>query len=139
MPTFNPSTGYYKPGMRPLISIAGTPILDPWEYNATTSTVVDSGRNVRGEMIGAIIRDSMCKIEAVWQYIPADEWSKILKLFNESLGGHFINDVTFYNQDTNDWETRKLYVSDKTAKLFLRNKNGDVRGFTGARIALIEV
>lgn len=138
MPTLNPSTGFYKPNMRPLITIAGTPILDPWEYNATTSTIVDSGRNVKGEFIGAVIRSTVSKVEANWQYISAEEWSKILKLFEPGYGGKFINEVTFYNQITNDWETKNLYISDRTSGIFLRRANGTVRGYKQARIALIE-
>lgn len=129
-----------KSSMRPLVTVAGTPIYpDPWTYNATTSTIVDSARNVEGKMIGAIIRDSIAKIEMTWQYISAEDWANILKLFNESLGGHFINDVTFYNQDLNDWETREFYVSDKTAQIFLRRDDGSIRGYTNPRIALIQV
>lgn len=133
------SSGWYKDNMRPMVTIGNTPILDPWEYNATTSTIVDSARNVKGKMIGAVIRDDVAKIECTWQYIPAEEWSKIIKLFSTKHGGSFINNVTFYNQDTNDWETRECYVSDRTAKVFLRRADGSIRGYQNARIALVEV
>lgn len=132
MPKFNPN-------MRPLVTIAGTPIPDPSTYNATTSTVVDSARNVQGKMVGSVIRDSMAKIECTWRYLSAEDWSYVLKLFNMSLGGNFFNSVTFYNQDTNDWETRDFYISDKTAGMFLRRDDGTVRGWTDCRIALIEI
>ena len=125
--------------MRALVSIAGHDIPDPSEYNATTSTVVDSARNVQGVMIGAVIRDSMAKIECTWKYLDAAKWAEVLSLFNVSLGGSFINEVTFFNQDTNDWQSRKMYVSDKTAGMYYRDNEGNVRGFTGCRIALIEV
>lgn len=56
-------------------------------------------------------------------------------------GGAFTNPVTFFNQDTNDWETREMYVSDKTAGMFFRNLDGtgEVKGFKECRIALVEV
>lgn len=104
--------------MRALVSIAGHDIPDPSVYNATTSTIVDNGRNAEGKLVGAVIRDSMAKIECSWKYLPAATWAEILSLFNVSLGGSFTNPVTFFNQDTNDWETREMYVSDKTAECF---------------------
>lgn len=126
--------------MRPLVTIAGTPIPEPSEYNATTSTFVDSGRNVEGKVIGSVIRGNVAKVELTWKFITAEKWSEILKLFEAEYGGSYFNPVTFYNQVTNDWETREMYVSgDRTAGLFLRRPDGSIRGYTGARIALIEV
>ena len=126
--------------MTALVSINGHAIPDPSVYNATTATVVDSGRNAEGRMIGAVVRDSMAKIECTWKYLPAGKWAEILRLFNVSLGGSFINSVTFYNQDTADWETREMYVSDKTAGMYYRHPETDeIRGFTQCRLALVEV
>ena len=127
-----------RPDFRPLVSIAGQPIADPSEFNSTTSTVVDSARNVQGIMVGAVIRDSLAKIELKYRFLSAKDWSDLLKMFNESQGGHFINDVTFYNQDTAKWETRQMYISDKTSGMWLRSDNGDVIGWKDCRIALIE-
>lgn len=121
--------------MRALVTVAGTPIPDPSEYNATTSTIVDSARNVEGKMVGAVVRQSVRKIEMTWKYISSEDWAMIMGLFN----ANFINDTTFYNQDTNDWETMECYVSDRTAGIFLRRADGSIRGYTNARIALIEV
>lgn len=125
--------------MRPLVTIGSYSMPDPSEYAATTSTVVDSARNVQGRMVGSVIRDSMAKIECTWKFISAEKWAQLLKQFNISLGGQFFNQVTFFNQDINGWETREMYVSDKTANLFLRRPDGTVKGYVDARIALIEV
>lgn len=125
--------------MRPLVTVGGKAIPEPSTYSATTATTVDAGRNVKGVFVGAIIREDTAKIELTWKYISAENWSMISKLFQSKFGGSFINSVTFYNQDTNDWETREMYVSDRTAKLFLRNEDNTMRGYTDARIALIEV
>lgn len=125
--------------MRPLVSIAGVDIPDPSEYNATTSTTVDSARNVQGMFVGSVVREDMAKVEMTWKFISADKWSKILKLFSKKHGGNFINSVTFFNQDTNGWETRQMYVSDRTSSIFLRNGDGTIKGYVNPRIALIEV
>lgn len=125
--------------MRPLVTIAGHPIPDSSDYNATSSDVVDSGRNTQAEWVGSVVREDMAKAEMVWKYISAEDWSYILKLFISKYGGSFVNEVTFFSQTTNDWETRKMYPSDRTAGMFLRRADGSVRGYLGARLALIEV
>lgn len=124
--------------MRPMVTIAGKAIPDPSTYNGTTSTLVDSGRNAEGKFIGSVIRDDVGKVEMTWKYISAEDWADILRLFSRAKGGSFVNSVTFYCQDTNNWETRDLYVSDRTAGVFLRRDDGSIRGYTGARLALIE-
>ena len=40
--------------MRALVSIAGHDIPDPSVYNATTSTIVDNGRNAEGKLCGDV-------------------------------------------------------------------------------------
>lgn len=125
--------------MRPLVTVGTFEVPEPSKYSATTSTVVDSARNAEAVTIGAVIRDSIAKVEMSWNFISAENWANTLSQFNQSLGGQFYNSVTFFNQDTNAWETRTMYVSDRTADIFLRREDGSIRGYTGARIALVEV
>lgn len=124
----------------PLVMVAGVRLPDPSEYNATTSTVVDSARNVEGRMVGAVVRDDIAKVECVWKFLPIKEWSTIGKLFKNSAGGSFINTVTFFDETEGAYVTRQMYVSDRTAGAYYRDKNtGMIRGWTNCRLALIEV
>lgn len=125
--------------MRPLVKIGSFDVPEPSTYSSTTATVVDSARNAQGVQIGAVIRDGVAKIDCGWKFISAKDWASLLAQFDMKRGGSFYNNVTFFNQDTNDWETREMYVSDRTASIFLRDKLGNIRGYTGARLALIEV
>lgn len=125
--------------MRPMVSIGTFNVPEPSTYSSTTATVVDSSRNAKGVQIGAVIRDGVAKIDMGWKFISAEDWASLLKKFDMKHGGSFYNNVTFFNQDTNDWETREMYVSDRTASVFLRRPDGSIRGYTGARIALVEV
>lgn len=125
--------------MRALISIAGHDIPSPSKYAGTTSTVVDSGRNVKGYWVGSVIRDDMAKVECSWNFISAQDWSDILKLFSSKSGGSFVNSVTFFCQDTNDWETREMYINDRKSNIFKRRKDGSIVGYLNASLALIEV
>ena len=125
--------------MRSLVEVNGFSIPDPSEYSGTTATLVDSARNAEGIVVGAVIREDVSKVEMKWNFIAADTWAYILQQFSTTSGGQFYNNVTFFNQDTNGWTTRKMYVSDRTASIYVRNPDGSIKGYTDARIALIEV
>lgn len=125
--------------MRALVSIAGHDLPEPSTYSGTTSTVVDSGRNTEGVVVGAVIRDDIGKVEMTWRFITVQDWANVLKLFSIKQGGSFVNSVTFFCQDTGDWETRQMYVNDRKANIFMRNPDGSVKGYTDASLNLIEV
>lgn len=122
--------------MAALVSIGGFDFPEPSAYNATTSTIVDSGRNVQGKVVGAVVRHDVAKIELSWKYLTAYQWSQILSLFTNS----FYNEVTFLNQATNSYTTRTMYVGDRSAGMWRRNpQTEEVMGYTGASLSLIEV
>lgn len=119
-----------------LVSIGGFDFPEPSTYNATTSTIVDSARNVSGYVVGSIIRPDVAKIELTWRYLTAQQWADILSLFTRS----FYNDVTFLNQTTNGEDTRTMYVSDRNAGMWRRDpQTGDVMGYTNCSLSLVEV
>ena len=122
--------------MAALVSIGGFDFPEPSTYNATTSTIVDAGRNVQGRVVGAVVRNDVAKIELSWKYLTAYQWAQILSLFTSS----FYNEVTFLNQATNEYTTRTMYVGDRSAGIFRRHpQTGVVMGYTGASLSLIEV
>lgn len=122
--------------MDALVSIGGFNFPEPSTYNATTSTIVDSGRNVQGKVVGAVIRHDVAKIELSWKYLTAYQWSQILSLFHNS----FYNEVRFLNQVTNQYDTRTMYVGDRNAGMWRRDpETGAVMGYTGASLSLVEV
>ena len=122
--------------MDALVSIGGFDFPEPSTYNATTSTIVDSARNVSGYVIGSVIRPNVAKIELTWRYLTAQQWSNILSLFTNS----FYNNVTFLNLKTNSYTTRTMYVSDRTGGMWRRNpESGEVMGYTECSLSLVEV
>lgn len=122
--------------MAALVSIGGFEFPEPATYNATTSTIVDSARNVSGRVVGSVVRIDVAKVELTWKYLTAQQWATILSLFATS----FYNDVTFYNQVTAGYTTRTMYVSDKTAGMWRRDpETGDVLGWTNCSLSLVEV
>ncbi len=123
-----------------LVRVAGLDLPEPSTYSGNTSTLVDSGRNVQGELIASVIREDVAKVEMTWNYLTAQQWAAINKKFSGKHGGSFFNDVTFYDQTSGDWITRQMYVSDRNAGVWRRDPtNGDILGWTGCKLSLIEV
>lgn len=122
--------------MEALVSIGGYNLPEPSTYSATTSTIVDSARNVSGYVVGAVVRSDVAKVELSWKYLTAQQWANILSLFTTS----FYNDVRFLNQATNNYEVRQMYVSDRSSSMWRRNpETGAVMGYTNCTLSLVEV
>lgn len=122
-----------------MVSIDNYAFPEPSTYSSQTSTIVDSGRNAKGEMIGSVIREDIAKVSLTWKFISVQDWATLLGKFSTAQGGNFINDVTFFLQDTGTWETRKMYVSDRKANVYLRDNTGNIKGYTNVSLNLIEV
>ena len=123
-----------------LVTIGEFNFPEPSQYSGQTSTVVDSGRNSAGIVVGGIIREDVAKVEMSWNYLTVQQWADILKCFSVARGGNFYNDVTFFCQDMGDWITRKMYVGDRKANMFRRDpKTGDILGYVNCTLNLIEV
>ena len=125
---------------RALVTVGDYDFPEPSTYNANTSTLVDSGRNVQGKMVGSVIRDDVAKIEISWRYLTVQDWARIQQCFRQSAGGKFINLVTFFDQSVGGWVTKEMYISDRKASVFRRDPNtGDLLGWVEPSLSLIEV
>ena len=125
---------------RALVKVGDYDFPEPSTYSANTSTLVDSGRNVQGKMVGSVIRDDVAKIEISWRYLTVEQWARIQQCFRQSSGGKFINNVTFFDQSVGGWVTKEMYVSDRKASVFRRDPNtGDLLGWVEPSLSLIEV
>lgn len=122
--------------MTDLVTVAGVALPEPSFYDASTSTLVDSARNVSGYVVGAVVRSDVAKIEIKWRYLTARQWANILSLFTTN----FYNNVTFFDQATADYTTRQMYVSDRSAGMWRRHpETGEVMGWTECSLSLVEV
>lgn len=122
--------------MAALVTIAGYDLPEPSTYSATTSTLVDSARNVKGYVIGSVVRSDVAKVELSWRYLTAEQWARVLGLFTRN----FYNSVTFFNQATGAYETRQMYVGDRNAGMWRRHPiTGEVMGWTDCKLSLVEV
>lgn len=122
--------------MEALVSVNGFNFPEPSTYNATTSTIVDSARNVQGVMTGAVVRHDLAKIEISWKYLTVSQWAAVLSIFTRD----FKVSVRFLNQATGNYDVRTMYCSDRTASGWRRHpETGDLMGWTGCQMSLVEV
>lgn len=122
--------------MEALVTIGGYELPEPSSYNAITSTIVDSARNVEGKVVGSVVRSDVAKIELSWKYLTAQQWANILSMFTYN----FYNEVRFMNQVTNNYDVRTMYVSDRNAGMWRRHpETGDIMGYTNCSLSLVEV
>lgn len=122
--------------MNALVTIAGYELPEPSEYSASTSTLVDSARNVSGYVIGSVIRSDVAKVQLKWRYLTVKQWADILSLFTDN----FYNEVTFFNQSTGTYTTRQMYVGDRGGSIWRRHpETGEVMGWVDPSLSLVEV
>ena len=117
-----------------LITVAGTAQPAPSEYAGTTVDLVGSGRNAAGVIVSDVIRSDIARIDATWNYLSLSQWASILSLFKNS----FTNPVRFLNQVTGAYETRTMYVGDRTTGGAV-SSGGRIIGWQKAKLQLIEV
>lgn len=122
--------------MQALVSVNGVDLPEPSSYSATTSTIVDSGRNVQGKVVGSVVRHDVAKVALKWNHLTAKQWAAAIGPFTKN----FYCTVRFYNQATASYSTRQMYVSDRTAGMWRRcPSNGNVMGWTDCSLSLVEV
>lgn len=122
--------------MEALVTIGGYNLPEPSTYDAVTSTIVDSARNVAGKVVGSVVRSDVAKIELSWRYLTVEQWATILSLFTHS----FYNDVRYFSQSSGNYEIRTMYVSDRNAGMWRRDpQSGEILGWLNCSLSLVEV
>ena len=123
-----------------LVSVAGKALPEPSSYEGVTSTLVDSGRNLEGKVVGSVIRDDIGKVTMKWKYLTVAQWARINRMFKQSAGGKFINRVEFFDQTAGDWVIKEMYINDRKAGAWRRDPDtGELLGWTDCSLSLIEV
>jgi hypothetical protein len=121
-----------------LVTVGGYDFPEPSTYNALTSDLVDSGRNVEGMMVGSVIRENVSKVEISWKYLTVEQWSRILQCFKGR--DKFVNEVYFFDPVEGKRIKKNMYVSDRKANIFKRDPvSGAVVGWVNVSLSLIEV
>lgn len=98
------------------------------------TTVVDSGRDANGTVVGQRIGRDQYKIDGLeWPWLSAAQWERILKI----LSNFFVN-VTFNDPVTNNRKTIKMYCGDRTGEPYWVDKNGTPTFYRNCKVNLID-
>ncbi len=98
------------------------------------TTVVNSGRNAKGAVVGQKVGRDQYKIDGLeWPFLTAAQWSKILGILN-----NFFVDVTFSDPVTNKRKTIKMYCGDRTAQPYWVDSNGKPTHYKDCKVNLID-
>jgi hypothetical protein len=90
-----------------------TPLPSHGGLRYVISTAVDAGRDARGFLVGNVVGDDKMKLEITYPPLDAAQLGELLRMFDRSQGGSFINDVRFYDPRTNNRITKRMYVGDR--------------------------
>lgn len=158
MANYYPPSGKYVKSLA--VSFNGTDwyFMPPfWDYKMTSTTIVDSSRNAKAEVVSNIIREGIRKIELNWQFLDRADFSYVAKLFEDaSVGGNgaFMFYVKYFDTIRNALidsnadviggvtKERKFYINDRvsdTAKIKLDELTGFPIGYTNVKLSFIEV
>ena len=106
--------------------------------NVTISTLVNAGRIASGKFVGQVIGYDKMKIEMNWSVLEPDQMQRLLALFDKRQGGRFVNTFTVFNPATGRYETKRMYVGDRSGKPLMVD-NGQPTYWGDVTADLIEV
>jgi len=107
----------------------------------TISTLVNAGRNANGKFVGQVIGDDKLKIEMNWSVLDADQMQALLRIWDRSQGGKFVNNFRVYDPRRKQYRTMKMYVGDRSGRPIMVDDpgSGHPRYWADVQANLIEV
>lgn len=78
------------------------------------ATMVDQARTADGIVRGAVIARAN-KIELKWAVLTPESWANICQFFDK----HFYFDAHYWDMSANTFQTKTMYVGDRSAQPFL--------------------
>lgn len=118
------------------LKINGTAVPYPKRGVSTiVSTLVNSGRNIEGKVVGERIGRDQYKIDNLeWPWLTAAQWSQILQLVS---GFKFT--LTFWDPVTNAEKSIPAYCGDRSAEPYWVNSQGKPTHYRNCKVNLIDI
>lgn len=125
----------------------------PSDYNGISTTLVDSGRNTKGQVVGNVIASDIGKIELKWKFMSAQDFASMAQLFEQKYNGDFFVPVCFFNVVKNGYDgdtssapdpstnpCRLFYCGDRKAQFahIVLNDDGTPKGYADVSLNLID-
>jgi hypothetical protein len=107
----------------------------------TISTLVNAGRNANGKFVGQVIGGDKLKIEMNWSVLSPEQFKALLRIWDRSQGGSFVNTFTVYDPRTMTYRSVKMYVGDRNGTPIMVDApgTGHPKWWTNIQANLIEV
>lgn len=117
------------------LAINGHPLPPPKRGVASVvTTLVDSGRNASGVVVGQKIGRDQYKIDTLeWPWLTAAQWSDILTWLSP-----FFVMLTFTDPVTNTLRTIPVYCGDRRAEPYRVTENGEPTHYYNCKVNLID-
>lgn len=126
----------------------------PSDYSGISTTIVDSARNAKGEVIGQPVKSDIAKVELKWNFLTVAQYASLAQLFEEKYNGNFFVPVSFFDIIKGDFDgdittapntttnkIRLFYCGDRKvqfAHIKLDPDTGAPIGYTGVSLNLID-
>lgn len=122
---------------KPFMKINGKAFPMPGRHpTLRVATMVSSARNTLAEMVGQKIGRDQYKVESLfWPHLTAEEWSAMLKEFNNFFVIAEIPDMV-----NNCWMKLKMYPGDRTAEPWMvSEETGLPTEYINCKVNIIDV
>lgn len=98
------------------------------------TTVVNSGRNANGAVVGQRVGRDQYKIDGLeWAWLTADQWERILSIISD-----FFFYVTFHDPVSHKKKTIRMYCGDRSAEPYWVTSGGKPTHYTNCKVNLID-
>ena len=103
------------------------------------ATLVDSGRNSQGDLVGQVIGNDKYKYEILFKTLDPGVAREFLRRFDRTQGGNFMGEFIVFDPARNDFVRKTLYVGDRSGRPFKVHPNGRPERWLDVKANLIEV
>lgn len=98
--------------------------------------LVDSKRNAKGEVVAQKINRRLFKFSSLtWKHLTASEWRAIQQEIDK-----FEGTLTYWDNPTGSFKTRKVYWGDESAEVFKINPTtGEVLEYLDCSVSIVDM
>lgn len=85
------------------------------------ATNVDGARNESGNFIGQVVGNDKLKIEVSFKHMTPEQLQDLLKIWDRTQGGSFVNKFRVFDPRVNDFVVKTMYVGDRSGRPYMIN------------------
>lgn len=103
-------------------TLGGLPIVPAFDSGGfVIATNVDGARNESGNFIGQVVGSDKLKVECSFKYMEPEQLQELLKIWDRTQGGSFVNKFKVFDPRVNDFVVKTMYVGDRSGRPYRIN------------------